>query len=300
MNIANMYDVTWKIENPAVASIIYKINKLIVNLVYPKVVKPVFGIDESSNVIVSLTSFPERINTVWITISTILHQTIKPGKIILWLADEQFPKGEEDLPKKLLELKKYGLTIRFCDNLYPHKKYYYTMLENPNSVVITVDDDVFYPEHLIEDLLMTSQNNPGAICCTWAHRIVINGNGKVAPYEQWEHCVRDNNYPEIKLMPVGIGGVLYPPHTLDERVFEKNKLIEISLKTDDLWLKTMEILKKTKAVRIPKGYRQTYFTVVNTQNTGLYKKNVGELRNNKALELLFDNYPHAYTILEEE
>lgn len=300
MKIANMYDVTWKIKNKTIGSMSYKLNKLIVNLVYPKVVKPVLGVDESSNIIVSLTSFPDRIDTVWITVSTILHQTVKPGKIILWLADEQFPKREEELPKKLLEMKKYGLSIRFCDNLYPHKKYYYTMLENPNAIVITVDDDVFYPEYLIEELLMTSQNNPNVVCCTWAHRIVTDDSGKILPYDKWEHGVKHCDHPEIKLIPIGIGGILYPPNILDERVFDKDKLSAIALRTDDLWLKTMELLKKTKAVKLSKSYRQTYFTVINTQNTGLYKKNVGELCNDRALELLLDSYPQICKILGEE
>lgn len=300
MKISNMYDITWKINNPIVSSICYKVNKALVNLIYPKFVKFVWGVDESSNVIVSLTSFPERINTVWITITTILHQTIKPSKIILWLASEQFVNGERDLPENLLSLKEYGLTIRFCDNLYPHKKYFYTMRENPDAIVITVDDDVFYPEYLIEELLKEAKKHPKTVCCTWAHRIVIDNSGNIAPYEQWEHGVTNSNQPEIHILPVGIGGVLYPPHVLDERVFDKKKIFEIALKTDDLWLKTMEILKETKAVRISKNYRQTYFSVLHTQNTGLYKRNVGELHNNKAIRLLVDNYPKIIEALIEE
>src|ERR1035437_9478438 len=35
-------------------------------------------------VIVSLTSFPVRIGRLWLVIETILRQTLKPEKIILW------------------------------------------------------------------------------------------------------------------------------------------------------------------------------------------------------------------------
>ena len=54
----------------------------------------------SQKVIVSLTSYPKRINTVWITIETLLRQSFKPDKIILWLATDQFD-GIESLPTEL-------------------------------------------------------------------------------------------------------------------------------------------------------------------------------------------------------
>ena len=41
-------------------------------------------------VVVSLTSYPKRIGTVWITIETLLRQNVKPDVIILWLAKSQF------------------------------------------------------------------------------------------------------------------------------------------------------------------------------------------------------------------
>ena len=66
-------------------------------------------------IIVSLTSYPKRINVVWITIETLLQQTVKPDEVILWLADSQF-KEIEELPEELKALQKRGLTIRFCDD----------------------------------------------------------------------------------------------------------------------------------------------------------------------------------------
>lgn len=297
MNIAKMYDTTWQIKNEKLSTLSYKINKLLVNIIYPKTVKLVWGLDENSDIIVSLTSFPARINTVWITIATILNQATKPRMIILWLANEQFPNGEDDLPENLLRLKSYGLTIRFCDNLYPHKKYYYTMLENPNATVITVDDDVFYPEYLIEELVKASKKYPDTVCCTWAHRIVMDMHNNVLPYDKWQHGVNNNNRPEILLMPVGIGGVLYPPHILDERVFDWGKISALALMTDDLWLKAMEILKQVKSVRIEKNYRRTYFTIISTQKTGLNKINVGEVQNDKSFQSITNEYPQIIKAL---
>ena len=72
------------------------------------------------SVIVSLTSYPGRINIVYRTIKTILTQTFKPDRVILWLSDEQF-KGIP-LPNNLTELEQYGLEIRWCQDIKSYKK----------------------------------------------------------------------------------------------------------------------------------------------------------------------------------
>ena len=53
-------------------------------------------------IIVSLTTYPGRIDIVHKTIITLLQQTMKPDEVILWLAEEQFP--DKKLPKSLTEL----------------------------------------------------------------------------------------------------------------------------------------------------------------------------------------------------
>ena len=75
-----------------------------------------FGLNKKPRkprVIVSLTSFPERIPYVHKTIETILNQSVKPDMVILWLAREQPRSKEKELPKDLLKLRRYGLTIRW-------------------------------------------------------------------------------------------------------------------------------------------------------------------------------------------
>ena len=44
----------------------------------------------SNGIIVSLTTFGKRINNVHLTIESIFRQTIRPEKIILWLAESEF------------------------------------------------------------------------------------------------------------------------------------------------------------------------------------------------------------------
>ena len=104
-------------------------------------------------IIVSLTSFPARIEKVWMVVESLINQQQKPHKIILWLSKEQF-SSIESLPQKLKEQRKRGLDIRLVDKDYrSHKKYLYAFREYPEDYVILVDDDILYPSNFISELL---------------------------------------------------------------------------------------------------------------------------------------------------
>ncbi len=81
-----------KENNRDVWRYLYKVNKLIVNICYPitQLLNSSIGVDESSDVVVSLTTYPARIKTVWVTIASLLGQSHKPRKVILYLSRAQF------------------------------------------------------------------------------------------------------------------------------------------------------------------------------------------------------------------
>ncbi len=295
MNIRSLYEIPFHHRNEKVISLHYKFNKALVNLFYPIFGKCRNGVDKTSNVIISLTSYPARIDTIYLTVTTLLNQTVKPRSVILWLANEQFPIGEDELPEKLLALKRNGLEIRFCEDLRPHKKYYYTMKENPDCYVITADDDVFYPENLVEDLMDTSQKYPDTVICTWGHRITADDKGVEFSADKWEY-LRDEAEPSYTVIPTGIGGVLYPPHVLSDEVFNKESIKELCLNADDLWLKVMALLNGKKAMRIA-GPAKTFFTILKTQKSGLYYDNALQNKNSLAWRRLIEAYPECKKLL---
>lgn len=291
----------WKDEGRKGWSFVYKVNKLLANIGVPLTQRFNYknGVDLSHEIIVSLTTFPDRISTVWITIATMMNQTYKPKRIILWLAREQFPNGESRFPEQLLRLKKRGLEIRFCEDLKPHKKYYFTMQENPDDYVVTVDDDVLYPEDHLEQLWKTHLKNPDVICCQYAHKITYDKDGKIAAYENWKSCFGDSTEPTMQILPVGCGGVLYPPHTLDNRLFDAKAIQMLCPMMDDLWLKSMAVLKGVKAVLCSKG-SLIYFDILGTRKSGLQHTNAGERKNDIAMRAIVEAYPEVYRILHED
>lgn len=238
-------------------------------------------------VIVSLTSFPPRINTVWMSIETLLRQSVKPDQIILWLAGSEFPDPTA-LPAPLRAQQKRGLTVRFCDDLKSHKKYYYAFRDHPDALVITVDDDLFYPENTVEELLRLHRQYPSYICCNRAHKIVFDERDQITGYSMWKKTPMEFG-PSLTLCPTGGAGALYPPGSVHEDVLDKDTFMRICRYGDDLWLKIMSLRKGTPVVRSP-VLVDDLFVIPGGRKQPLSEINVANGTNDTQLAALLDRY----------
>lgn len=247
-----------------------------------------YGLSENINIkpiIVSLTSFPGRINVAWISIESLLRQTMKPDEIILWLGKEEI-SGLNELPITLLNQIKRGLKIKFRDDLKPHKKYLYSLKEYPDSVVITVDDDIIFPYDTIECLYNYHKKYPHSVICHGARKIVEAGN-YFAPYNTWPNWYANeiSSDERYDIMPLGGMGALYPPHSLHTEVCNVELIKRTCLKADDLWLKSMALKNGTKTVLTNK-YPRAFINIPDTQITTLMSDNIGNNQNDIQLAAL--------------
>src|SRR5690606_34895919 len=144
------------------------------------------------HLVVSLTTFSKRIDDVYLTIESLFQQSRKADKIVLWLSKEEFT--EDDVPAILRKQCERGLEIEFCEkNLRSYKKFYYALQKYPNSLILTVDDDVLYPLDMIDQLCRAYRKEPDVVHCQRAHRITLDGNGNVLPYREWEARTEDTD-----------------------------------------------------------------------------------------------------------
>ena len=248
--------------------------------------------------IVSLTTFPARINKVWLTIESILRQDEKPDKIILWLYEGEF-NGKNSLPKNLLRLEKRGLEIRFCkENLMPHKKYFYTMLEYPNANVITIDDDMLYPLDLIYKLKLFHKKHPKDILCPISRKIQLNGE-VIDLYKNWSN-VLENTEALYSLIAIGAGGVFYPQKSLHHEIFDLGNLKKFALTTDDLWLKIMSLKNSTKVLSLADEYSRFPIGIIHENDIKLMDTNIGEAQNDKVFKKLLGLYQIPISIFTSE
>lgn len=248
--------------------------------------KTKYSLNSNSNTanryIVSLTSFPKRINKLWIVIESILRQTHKPDKIVLWLSKEQF-KSYDDLPFSLLEQQNRGLEIHFVDDdIKSHKKYFYSLKLFPYDYLITVDDDIIYPNNLVEQLILLNLDYPNSICCHRAHEILYNNecNG-ILSYSLWNE-LRAFHGPSYDIFFTTGGGTLFPPYSLDAEVFNSDVFKCICLNADDIWLNIMAKIRSTSIVK--SNYYSSLLPVINYNDVSLFELNSGSNLNDIQLE----------------
>lgn len=182
--------------------------------------------------IVSLTSHAPRFATLLPTLQCLLSQSIRPDKVILWI-DE---KDGTHLPQRIKNLEARGLTILKTGNeIGPYKKIIPALLEFPEAVIVTADDDLYYRPTWLEELVKSWNGSKRQIACHRAHRIRMLSPDQPMPYHQWEFET-PGPLDATDIFPTGVGGVLYPPHSLDPQVTDEETFIRVSPKADDVWL----------------------------------------------------------------
>lgn len=240
-------------------------------------------------IIISLTTIPSRVDTVWITIESLLRQRFPPDRIILWIAEDEF-KGIP-LPPRLLAQTRRGLEIRRCDNLKSYKKFYYTMLENPDAYVVTVDDDVIYAESMLEEMVKTYKKNPGCVICNRSHMIRTH-HGQISLYRKWK-VFEDRSREERMQGPsysnffVGCGGTLFPVFLLDQRLFQKEVFLDIAPTGDDIWLNFICWVSGVK-VKNTEGILGFVIFMEEKSKNGLLLQNVGKRRNDIQMKAVLE------------
>lgn len=194
------------------------------------------------DVIISVTSFPERIESVWMTIQSLKLQTLLPHKIILWLSKEQFP-NQDSIPLSLKKLVDDLFEIKMVDgDLRSHKKYFYALRYYPSKNIVTFDDDIFYHPNLMQTLYLTHLDYPNCIISNKTARFVVE-KGILLPYCKWDRMT--SVFDSKNQVQIGVGGVLYPPKSLHNDVLDVDMFMALTPYADDLWLNAMARLNGT-------------------------------------------------------
>lgn len=241
-----------------------------------------------SRIIVSLTSYPARIKKIFNVLDSIMAQTYKPDKVVLYLAREQF--AGKKLPVDLSGYIAGGLEIHWCqDDMKSHKKYLYAFREYPNDCIITIDDDFYYEKHMIEELVYYMDKFPGCVLARRTHLITAESDGSISPYETWwGECQHYIGVPRMDLLATTGGGALYAPHLIETEVFNTNNIRKYCMYADDIWLKVMELISGVPVVQVPTRLLDRSDTVF-SQN-GLYQRYNGNGGNDRQFQAVLEVY----------
>ncbi|SPX65289.1 Chondroitin polymerase [Leclercia adecarboxylata] len=235
-----------------------------------------------NKIIISLTTYSKRIQTVYKTIESLLKQTLLADKIILWLDENEITRS--NLPQNLTVLESDVFEIRFCPNYKSYKKLIPTLQLYPDATIVTFDDDVYYPSDHFEKLFLKHLDNPNEIITHVARNILFK-DGELLPYGKWAHVFKAQvGQPQLHLLPIGVGGVLYPTNALHPEVTNITAFMNLAPHGDDLWFKCMSLLNDRKVIALNHGYQLAPNQIAGTQDVGLWQ-NVNESSDSNKLQL---------------
>lgn len=257
---------------------------------------------EREQVVVSMTSFPAAIPYAVGAVRSLLQGSVLPDKLVLYLTFAQF--GEAGVPQELLELAERNpiFEVRNYDrDIRSYRKLIPALVDFPDAVIVTVDDDVAYHRHMLRDLLALHAELPRAVL---AHRAKYIRLGE--PYRRWSKYrwydfLFRRIHRSFATLQTGVGGVLYPPHALREEMLDVGLFTAIAPTTDDIWFWAAAVANGVPVVPVPFG-RNKPRGLDKPRELSLKKTNFKGAtdRNAAALQAILERYPEIGKRLETE
>ena len=232
--------------------------------------------------IVSFTTYPDRVKCLPLVVGSIVRQSKQPDAIMLYLSKKQFDNTDGPI---FDTIRKQGVMITLVDDdIRSHQNYFYAMELFPDSVIITIDDDIIYDKNMVKDLYNSYLKHPKAVSAKRVHRIKFGKDNKVLPYLSWDYNIRDIvNEESLELVATGCAGILYPPNCLYKEWNDIEGIKKTSLCADDLWLKVMELLNNVPVVLV-KSESSDLKHIWGTDSNGLGINNILNSGNDLQLE----------------
>lgn len=253
-------------------------------------------------VIVSLTSFPAAISYAIKAIESILAGSVQPDKVVIYLTFSDF--GEAGIPQDLLDLAANNPIFEIRNHepdLRSYQKLIPALQDFPEAVIVTIDDDVAYHRHLLRDLLKVHHKMPDVIVAHRVRRIILDGPYSSWKKYKWYHFLKRRIHAGYKNLLTGVGGVLYPPHSLKADMLDVTLYSKIAPTADDLWFWAAAVMNEKKIVPVPFGRNAPRY-IGKPLDISLKKVNIesGIDRNTTVMQTILEKYPTIRQIIKAD
>jgi hypothetical protein len=147
----------------------------------------------------------------------------------------------------------------------------------------------------VKELSEAHKQHPKAIISGIAKMPIFKGD-HLTPYITWpeyHHVPAKFEYDSAMLLPLGIGGVLYPSNLFDEEVLNEDVFMSLCPKADDIWLYIMGVRCKAEKYLLTESQIEYYHTDLLRQyytKDRLTVKNRLKGENDTQLQALLSHY----------
>lgn len=288
------------LSNPFLREIFFTVTKRKINMV--KIEKKILKLNrveyerknKIDDIVVSLTSYGERVKELSYTLYSLVAQSIRPYKIIVYLTEQDFNR----LSKKELLFTEYGVEYHITEDLKSYKKLIPAISEFPNCSIITADDDLFYPRKWLENLYKDHLLYPNCVIC---HQFIeITYDKIINSFDKWIINPNKENISKTYCI-LGGSGTLYPKEGLYKDYNNYELIKELAPTADDIYFYFMAILKGTSIKQVRNHWKQLRYVNVYREygikpGETLTQLNVGNNRN----DIQFQNILKHYGINDEK
>ena len=187
---------------------------------------------KNPGIIVCFTTLPDRLSYIEKTIESIVEQSLKPDKIVLYLCEDDF----NEIPSFLIKLEdKYDIfDVKLVKENYRSATKLIPALDDyPDDILINIDDDLIYKSDLIKNLVdCYRQFGDKRIYSVAGHRLYFDN--KQILHKGYEHITYE--YDGYDCSFLSGHGTLYPPHIFDGTKIKNFDLMKKMCVThDELW-----------------------------------------------------------------
>lgn len=191
-----------------------------------------------TQIIVSISSTSDHFKKLPITLYSLLNQSLKPDKIILWL-DKEYEELAY-LPYEISQFIKNGIEINFVKNLGLYSKTYHALKKYPDSIIVTASDSVYYRKNWLKKLYLSYISHPEDIHTHNVKIVELDKN-----FNKW----KKKNIEEkasYNYFPISESGILYPPNCFSNEATREDIFNKHSKENDSLWFWTMALVHNKK------------------------------------------------------
>lgn len=255
-------------------------------------------LEDKEQYIVSMTSYPERIECAVQALESIINQDVNEEyKIVLTLAEPQFPgKQLPDSIKMLEETNKVEILWHPTD-IRSHKKLMPVLKKYPNATVIITDDDVKRPEWWLQMFIDDHKKYPHDVIVgesAWRldKTLIQTTANKIIPKGFTFHCIDEAHKILLTERPAnGLGGVLYPKHAFnDERFFDEELFMRLTPNSDESWQYCFNVIEERTLRMCGRPVEWSKYSIKGSQRTALSKKN-NAVEYTRLYKLFFSEFP---------
>ena len=215
-----------------------------------------------TDITVTLTTLPSRIDRMQLTIKSLLRQSVRPAAIRINIPYESRREGVPyTIPGWLARLR--SVTIVRCADYGPATKLIPTLLDSaPDQRLLVVDDDRIYHPHLVEQMTTQADAHPDA---------VVAASGWDAPADRIDRpttllstllgrapapikCTRVRGARDVDIVQ-GLSGYVVRPRFFDLRaIVDYTQAPPAAFFVDDVWISA-----HCRARKLVCGGRRTNF-----------------------------------------